>query len=417
MKNSFDDTVNEVTYHPNDRVELLRSLPPTEQSAVLAALSPYVQQQVLRALTTEEIVQIVDYFDFQTARIVLRRVTDARRRQRIINRLKTEVKDKVEYFLRFHPKATLSLVHFNYVILSLTDTIGAAGEAIDIHYKETGKFPEVLLAENGTLVGEISLATLVRERNTLKLSNFITEVTTVTYQTEVQEIVKILTLSKRKKIVVLDADGSVLGIIYANDAIELFGMLPAESLYSFTGVDSSELPFDSAYLKFHNRYRWLILNLVTAFFAGSVVLLFKDTIEQLAILAVYIPIVAGMGGNAASQTFAVMLRGLTMGTISFKTGAPAVWRELQAGIYSGIAIGVIVALVSVLFHSSALLGVTVALAMIVVHGVAGLFGALVPLVVKRLGKDPAAVSMIFISTATDVFGMLALLGFGALLLL
>ena len=103
-----------------------------------------------------------------------------------------------------------------------------------------------------------------------------------------------------------------------------------------------------------------------------------------------------------------------MGTISLKTGAPAVWREMQAGLFNGVAIGVIVALVSVLFHGGIMLGVTVALAMVIVHIIAGLFGAFVPLVVKKLGKDPAAISMIFISTATDVFGMLALLGFSSL---
>lgn len=417
MKNSFDATVKKVTYNPHDRVAHLRALTPTEQSAVLVALSPYVQQQVLKSLTTDEIVQIIDYLDLQTARVVLRRISDGRRRQKIINRLKTEVKDKVEYFLRFHPKATLSLVHFNYVLLSITETVAGAGEAIDAHYNETGKFPEVLITDNGELVGEVSIAKLVRERNSIKLERLVTGVTTVTYQAEVQDIVKTLTESRRKKIVVLDADGSVLGIIYAEDAVDLFGVLPAESLYSFTGLNSSERPLDSAYLKFHNRYRWLILNLMTAFVAGSVVLSFKDTIDQLAILAVYIPIVTGMGGNAASQTFAVMLRGLTMGTISFTTGVPAIWKEMQAGLLSGIVIGLIVALVSVLFHSSAMLGLSVALSMIVVHVVAGLFGAAVPLVVKRFGMDPAAISMIFISTATDVFGMLALLGFGSLLLL
>ena len=159
------------------------------------------------------------------------------------------------------------------------------------------------------------------------------------------------------------------------------------------------------------------MNLVTAFLAGSVILLFQDTVDTLSILAVYIPIVAGMGGNAASQTFAVMLRGITLGTISLRTGVPVIAKEMIAGLYNGVAIGCIVAIISVLFNGSAWLGLVVALAMIVVHIIAGLFGAFVPLLVKALGKDPAAISMIFISTATDVFGLLALLGFGALILM
>lgn len=395
----------------------LRALPLPEQSATLVALSPYVQQQLLLELTIDETVALLDHMDLLTAQTVLRRIKDVRRRHKIINQLKSEVKEKIEFFLRFHPKATLSLVHFNYVLLSADATVGAAGDAIDLHYQETGKFPEVLIHQEGTLVGEVSLATLVRERNTMLLERFVTPVASISYQAEMSEVVETLSVSKRKKIIVLDADESVLGIIYADDAIELFGKLPIESLYSFAGVDSSERPFDSAYEKFHNRYRWLIVNLVTAFLAGSVILFFQGTIDKLSILAVYIPIVAGMGGNAASQTFAVMLRGITLGTVTLKTGVPAILKEMLAGFYNGVAIGLIVAIISVLFNGSGWLGLVVALAMIVVHIVAGLFGAFVPLFVKVLGKDPAAISMIFISTATDVFGLLALLGFGALILI
>lgn len=416
MRQPKSELANSITYHPSDRAKILRATSPAEQSEVLTALSPYVQQQLLQSLSVEEIVQIVDYLDLQTAQVVLRRITDVRRRHKIINQLKRDVKEKVEYFLRFHPKATLSLIHFNYVLLARTDTIADAGDAIDLHYQETGKFPEVLIHEAGVLVGEVALSTLVRERNTLKLEHFVTDVTTVEYKALVPEIITTLSASKRKKVVVLDADGSVLGIIYADDAIELFGKLPVESLYSFTGVDGSELPFDSIYKKFSSRYKWLILNLATAFLAGSVILAYQDTISALTILAVYIPIVAGMGGNAASQTFAVMLRGITMGTISLKTGLPAIMREVAAASINGAVIGVIVGLVSLMWNGDPMLGLVVALSMIGVHLVAGLFGSVTPLLLKTLGRDPASTSMIFITTATDVFGFLILLSLGAWLL-
>lgn len=355
--------------------------------------------------------------DLLTAQKVLRRIKDVRRRHKIINRLKTEVREKIDYFIRFHPKATLSLVHFNYVFLPQSATVGEAGDAIDDHYQETGKFPEVLVHENGKLVGEVSLATLVRERNTRLLEHCVTPVVTVSFHAEVQTVIEVLQGSKRKKVVVLDTDDSVLGIIYADDAIELFGHMPTESLYSFAGVEGSERPFDSAISKFKHRYRWLILNLATAFLAGSVILWFQDTVDALTVLAIYIPIVAGMGGNAASQTFAVMLRGITLGTISLKNALPAIRNEAIAGLMNGCLMGLIVAVISVFANGSALLGLVVALAMISVHLVAGFFGAIVPLVMKLIGRDPAATSMIFISTATDVFGILSLLGLGSLLLM
>jgi magnesium transporter len=244
MKDSIASEVHDVTYHPQDRLERLRSLPLPAQSALFVELSPYLKQQLLGQLSLGEIVAILDHMDLQTAKRVLQQIKDISRRTKIIHRLKTELKEKVEHFLRFHPKATIGLVHFNYVLLPVGTTVGAAGDAIETHYQETGKFPEVLVHDNGVLIGEVSLATLVRERNTLLLNHFITPVQTVSYLSEISDIIEVLSVSKRKKVIVLDLDESVLGIIYGDDAIELFGKLPAESLYGFAGLDSSERPFD-----------------------------------------------------------------------------------------------------------------------------------------------------------------------------
>lgn len=417
MRQPKSELANSITYNKNDRLKNMRALTLGERSAVFAELSNHTQQQILQELTVTEVVDLVDHLDLRMAEKVIMRITDAKRRTKIIKRLKTEVSDKIEYFLRFHPKATAALIHFNYVILPDTATMGDVAEAIDDHYQELGKFPEILIQRDGSLIGEIVLTTLVKERSNVSIDKFIKPVQTITYQAEINEIIATFSETEHKKIVVLDHDNSVLGIIYSDDALGLFGKLPAESLYIVAGVDESERPFDSVGKKFSQRYRWLILNLVTAFFAGSVVLMFQDTVAQLAILAVYIPIVAGMGGNAASQAFAVMVRGITMGSVSIETGWPVIWKEIQAGALNGLVIGGIVALISVIFNGSWLLGLVVSLAMITVHIVAGLFGAFVPLLLKRLGKDPASTSMIFISTATDVFGILALLGFGSLILL
>lgn len=417
MRHEKSELAVSVTYNAKERVEIFKGLSLGERSAVFNELSHHIQQTLIASLTTTEVVDLVDHLDLRTAEKVIMRMPNTARRTNIIKRLKTEVSDKVEYFLRFHPKASLSLIHFNYVFLPEHCSMHEVSVAVDEHYQESGKFPEILIQNNGTLVGEIPLTTLVRERSNSSIERFIKPVPTITYQAEVAEIISMFADSEHKKIVVLDHDNSVLGLIYADDALSLFGKLPAESLYNIAGVDESERPFDSVETKFTKRYRWLILNLATAFLAGSVVLTFKDTVDKLAILAVYIPIVAGMGGNAASQTFAVMVRGITMGSISFENGWPVIWREVLAGALNGLVIGGIVALISVVLNGSWLLGVVVSFAMITVHIVAGLFGAFVPLLLKRLGKDPASTSMIFISTATDVFGILALLGFGALILL
>jgi len=416
MEKTLADELKVITRVPTERLSRLRALPLAEQSTLLQQFSAHVLQDILGKLKIAEIVDMLDHMDPRQAENILARIKDQKRRLKIIKKLKDDARDKIEYFLRFHPKATTSLINFNYILLPNTATIAQAAEAIEEHFEDIGKFPEILVHENGALVGEILMSTLVRERNSATLKRFVRPVQTITYQAEVAQVVDTLTLSHRKKVIVLDYDESVLGVIYADDAIALFGDLPAESLYDMSGMDDTSRPFDSVSKKFKSRYKWLVLNLVTAFMAGSMIFIFKDTIDKLVVLAMYIPIVAGMGGNAASQVFAVMLRGLTLGTISYKTAGPVIWREVQAGALNGLLIGSIVAVISVVWNDSALLGLVVGIAMVGVHMVAGLFGAFVPIFLKNLGLDPAAMSTMIITTATDVLGLLFLLGLASLIL-
>jgi magnesium transporter len=417
MANNEIDYVRALTYNASGRMEVLRKLPIPERASAFEKLSPYVQQSILKQLRIHEIVDLIDHLDMHQAERALARIKDAKLREKIVQRLKGEIKEKMDYFLRFHPEATLSLINFNYLLLDSSLTIKEAAEVISEHYEETAHYPEVLVHEKGILIGEVPLSTIVRERNTSILKKQIQHVQTITYQAEIAEVVESLVTTNSKKMVVLDHDESVLGVIYADAARQLFGNLPAESLYDFAGVDNSERPFDSVHRKVTNRYRWLILNLATCFLASSVVLAFQGTLDALTILSIYIPVVAGMGSNAATQSFAIMVRGLTLGTISLQNAGPALWKEAWAGLWNGIIIGSIVALISALWNGEPLLGLVVGAALVGAHIIAGVAGAFLPLFMKHIGKDPAATSTIFITTVTDVFGLFFLLGLATLVLL
>ena len=417
MAKKVTNYVHLLTYHPRTRMETLRDMSIPERSAIFEKLSPYVQQSILKHLKNYEIVEMLDQMDMQQAEHIIARIPNAKQREKIVQRLKGEVKEKMEYFLRFHPKATLELINFNYLFLASELTIGKAADIIHEHYQETARFPEVLVHQDGELIGEIVISALVKERNSNTLKKHVQPVKTISYQSDITSIIETLVSSDCKKVVVLDYDTSVLGIVYVDAARKLFGNLPAESLYDFAGVDDSERPFDSISQKVQNRYRWLILNLATCFLAGSVVLAFQDTLDALVILSVYIPIIAGMGGNAATQSFAIMIRGITLGTISLQNAGPAIWRELAAGVINGIIVGSIVAVVSLLWNGEPVLGLVVGAALVGVHIVAAIAGSFVPLFMKHIGKDPAATSTIFITTATDVLGIFFLLGLATLILL
>jgi magnesium transporter len=215
----------------------------------------------------------------------------------------------------------------------------------------------------------------------------------------------------------LDQDTSVLGVIYADSVRPLFDKLPAESLYDFAGVMESEGVKDGVWSKVRHRYKWLIINLGTGFLAASVVGLFRNALDQLVLLAIYMPIIAGMGGNTATQTLAVMVRGIAIGDVKLANSFKPIMNEAGAGLVNGCINGALVAIIAILWNQNPLLGLVLGVAMVVNLIIAGFFGALVPLIMKELGKDPATSATIFITTATDVFGFFVFLGLATIILL
>lgn len=417
MTRNLSVNARRLTYHPDARLDFFRSLTLAEQSTAFQELSAHVQQVILRQLHNEEVVDMLDSMDMWQVEHVLSRITNVKRRQEIVYRLKSEIKDKVDYFLKFHPQATLSLINFNYLFLPASDTIGEAADIIDEHYEETGKYPEILVHERGRLLGEVPFATLVREKNSFNLKRFVVPLTTISYQAEVSEIAKLTTGSRSKKVVMLDHDESVLGVIYADELKPLLAQLPAESLYDFAGVAGSEGVGDGVMSKVKHRYKWLIINLGTAFLAAAVVSLFRDTLDQLVLLAIYMPIIAGMGGNTATQTLAVMVRGIAVGEVKLKNSLKPILNEVGSGFINGVINGILVGIIAMLWNGSPMLGLVLGVAMVCNLVVAGFFGAAVPLIMKELGKDPATSATIFITTATDVFGFFMFLGLATVVLL
>jgi magnesium transporter len=156
------------------------------------------------------------------------------------------------------------------------------------------------------------------------------------------------------------------------------------------------------------RVWWLVVNLGTAFLAGAVVGAFEDTLEKLTLLAIYMPIVAGMGGNASAQAMAVAVRGLAIGKVDRALMAHVIRRELIVGVCTGLVVGLITGLIALLWHHSPALGLVVGLALIVNHTLACSSGASIPFVMKKLGFDPAQSATIFATTITDVGGFFGL---------
>lgn len=411
------ELVQRLTHNTKNRTQVFLRLPLAQQSVVLRDVSPHIQQAILDDIPFSHSVTLLDYLDLRTAQQLLARMSDGNKRRKIIRRLKNERHQKIEQFVQFHPKANSGLLHLHYLLMPHTGTVQDAATALEDYINATSKIPEVLIEQDGLLLGEVSLSTLVRSANHTELHTLTKAVTTRTYTEEPSGTLDYLTKNPNGKLVVLDTDGSVLGIIYAEDVLDEIGTAPASSLFTFAGVQASERPFDTTEAKVRHRYRWLILNLATAFLAASVIAFFEETLATVVILAMYMPIIAGMGSNAATQTLAVIVRGIAVGEISLANSRPALVREVQAGLINGLITGTIVFLVALIFNANALLGVVAGLSVVASLIIAAVAGTLIPLILQKLGKDPATSATIFITTGIDVFGFFIFFGLATLLLL
>ena len=199
-----------------------------------------------------------------------------------------------------------------------------------------------------------------------------------------------------------------------DDVIDVIKDEATEDLYRLAGVSSDERVFTSASESLRKRLPWLVVNLATAFLAAAVVGLFQTTIDAWTALAVFMPIAAGMGGNAATQTLTVIIRGLALGELTWSNSRKALVKNLIVGVANGVVTGTIAALLAWVMRGDARLGVILALALITNLFVAGLVGTLIPLGLKALKVDPALASTVFITTFTDVCGFASFLGLATL---
>ncbi len=423
MRSHYDDPaiaayVAEVTRNKSGRFTYLETLPPALCMAVFNDLSLIVQRDILDRAPASLLVPIIDHFDHDRAQVYLRRIADIKRRKHITHLLRKELKQKVEKFTSFHTKVAHELVHFNYILVPHTTTIGETADAIALHRAETGRAPEVLVRKDGICIGEIDPRSLILNDNTLPVGQHLSAIHTLPHTATAADIAKIAMNSAIQKIVVTDAsDGSVVGIVYTHEIIDLFEEKPEESLYNFAGLEENEHPFDSPMSKIQTRTKWLVINLATAFLAAAVVIFFHDTLAAVAVLAIFMPVINGMGSNAGTQTFAVFIRGLSLGEITLKNATPALRSEMIAIFFQGVLQTAIIILVTALLGHGVLIGLVAGVAVAFSMLVGVIAGSLIPLILHKLGKDPALSSGIILTTFTDVAGLTALFGLAYLFLL
>lgn len=402
---------------PHGKRKTFAMLPPEKQAEVALVLGENSRKQVFPRLADDAIARFLHFNDEDDATDILQFLSPSRR-SLILLKMKDEKRRKIEKLLNFGSESAGGLMDLNFILVRPEFLQKDVMDKIQKHVEIQKQIPTVIVTDDkGALMGYVPHRVLMFNRaQESKVGELVRSMTTVSHRTDREKVIQMISRMRADVLGVVDDSNTLLGVIHLRDLLNVAQAEATEDIYRFAGVDVEEHALDPILSKVRRRYNWLIINLGTAFLAASVVAQFEETISKVAILAAYMPIVAGMGGNAATQALAVVVRGMALGEISWSRAKRVVFKEALAGVTNGIITGFVAGIVAVAFGAPPLLGVVLGVSMILNLFVAGFFGSLIPFVLKRLKIDPAVASSVFVTTTTDVFGFLTFLGLGSIFL-
>jgi len=230
-----------------------------------------------------------------------------------------------------------------------------------------------------------------------------------------KEIVEQLEKYRVDSIPVVDVEGRLMGVVRYQRLFDAIESVATADMQKMVGASADERALSNAMFSVRRRLPWLHINLLTAFLAAAVVGVFESLIAQFTALAVLLPVVAGQSGNAGSQALAVTMRGLALREIGTREWRRVLWKEVRVGTVNGIALAITCGIAVYFWSQSIGLSLVIAVAMVLSMIAAGISGAVVPMLLTRVGQDPATASSIILTTVTDVAGFVAFLGTAALL--
>jgi magnesium transporter len=358
----------------------------------------------LQEIASDDAAALIDYLPEELANEVLELM---RRRE----------SGQVESLLEYGEQTAGRIMNPSVFALNEDLTVGEAISALQSARDVEMVFYLYVVDARRHLVGVTSLRRLLLVSPETPLKRIMTpEVISVRVDTDQEEVARQVASYNLLAVPVADEENKLVGVITVDDVIDVIKDEATEDLYRLAGVSGDERVTTPPFESLRKRLPWLGVNLVTAFVAASVVALFETTIDRMTALAIFMPIVAGMGGNAATQTLTVIVRGLALGELSWANARKTLLKEAAIGLGSGLTLGILAAGVAWAWTFNPMVGLLLGMAMICNMLVATAAGTLVPLGLKAMKVDPALASSVFITTFTDVVGFASFLGFATIFL-
>ena len=384
-------------------MEALSELGPEAGAALLAGRSAEEIVKLTQDLPSDDVAAIIDNLPEELSAAVLELMQK--------KPAGADVGELLEY-----PEKTAGRI-MNPKVFALSEDMTAAEAIVALQASRDVEMVFYLYVIDGRrhLVGVVSLRRLLLVPPDTPLKRIMTtDLISARVDMDQEEVARQVASYNLLAIPVVDEENKLVGVITVDDVIDVIKDEATEDVYRLAGLASDDRVFTSPVDSLRKRLPWLVVNLATAFIAASVVKLFEGTIGVVTSLAVFMPVVAGMGGNAATQTLAVIVRGIALGELTWSNSRKALIKEALVGVGNGVACGIVGGGIVWLIQGTPWMGVILALAMIINMFVAATAGTLIPLSLRALKIDPALASSVFITTLTDVFGFFSFLGLGAI---
>jgi magnesium transporter len=403
------------TIGEREAVNVLKALPPSICHAIFPRLQANHAAELLKELPPELYNDIVGKIDAQQAATLLITLHDEHRKN-LLDHLSERTRKHVQELLTYPENSAGRHMSTEFIAFHTDVKVKEAVQKLRLlaRNKAPISYVYVLDGEN-RLVGVMYMRDLLVATADEPLEAMMRrEVFTVNAFIDREEVIAELTRRRFFAAPVVDSENHLLGIVKSDHLLENVQTEVTEDILKMFGAGGDEQAFSPIGFSLRKRLGWLYINLGTAFLAASVVGLFQDIIARITILAVFLPVVAGQGGNTGAQSLAVVMRGLVMREVTPRSYKKIVIKESLVGMANGILIGIVTALIAWAWHGNPYLGVVIGLAMIVNLFAAGFSGAIIPLTMKALGFDPAQSSSIILTTVTDIVGFFSFLGFAVL---
>ena len=410
---------------PADSADIIENLSPENRSKLIelegfnidpeifVELNESIQTEIFLLLSTESIASLLKKLESDNALKILENL-DKSKKENVLNRLPPKDRFLLEEGLSYPEDTAARIMQREFTAIPSNWSVGQTIDYLRENKDLPDEFLEIFIVDSEFKpIGTVPSSKVLRTPRETKMDSIMREMQVlIPVNMDQEEVGHTFENYNLTSAGVVDKNNKLVGMITSDDILTVVKEEAEEDVLRLAGVGDEEIT-DSIFKKTKRRFNWLLLNLFTALIATWVIYLYEDAIKEMVLLAVLMPIVASMGGNAGMQTLTVTIRALATKELSSGNLTKIVTKEFIIGILNGIIFAVIAGTIVQLWLNEINLSILIAVAMVLNMIVAGLFGILVPVTLKKFNIDPAIASSVFVTTITDVIGFLSFLGIGA----